>query len=41
MNIFNHAKKGTVDFYNLTTLQGVSTEDIIDLILNINNFIKK
>ena len=32
MNIFNHAKKGTVDFYNLTTLQGVSTEDIIEVI---------
>ncbi len=32
MNILNYAKKGKVDFYNLTTLQGVSTEDIIEII---------
>ena len=32
MNILNCAKKGKVDFYNLTTLQGVSTEDIIEVI---------
>ena len=32
MNLFNHAKKGSVDFYNLTTLQGVSTEDIVEVI---------
>ena len=32
MNVLNYAKKGKVDFYNLTTLQGVSTEDIIEII---------
>lgn len=32
MNTLNFTKKGTVDFYNLTTLQGVSTEDIVEVI---------